>query len=66
MNRLFIVLLVILCLSLKSDGEVPQKVNCDWEGIEIDSQGCVSLFWYDLATKHNCSNMPNCFKVQYE
>lgn len=66
MKRLFIILLAILCLSLKSDGETVEKINCNWEGIEIDSQGCVQLFWYDLATKHNCSNMPNCFKIQYE
>jgi hypothetical protein len=66
MSRLFIVILLIVCFSLKSDGEVTKKVNCDWQGIEVDSQGCVNLFWYDLATKQNCSNMPNCFKVQVE
>ena len=66
MNRLFLVILAILCLSLKSDGEVAKKVTCNWDGIEIDSQGCVNLGWYKLALEQNCSNMPDCFKLQIE
>ena len=61
MFRLLIVLLLV-AITLKSDAA--DKVPCDWTGIEIDSQGCVDLFWYDLATKENCSNMPICFKIQ--
>jgi hypothetical protein len=56
--RLFIALL-ILAFTLKSNA-----VTCNWDGIEIDSQGCVDLFWYDLADKQKCENMPNCFKLQ--
>ena len=66
MNRLFLVILAILCLSLKSDGEVAKKVTCSWDGIEIDSQGCVNLGWYKIGLQQNCSNMPDCFKLQIE
>lgn len=65
MNRLFIVILAILCLSLKSDGE-PLKVECDWSPVPIDQYGCVNFFWYNLATQKNCANMPDCFSFQVE
>lgn len=61
MFRLLIALLILI-FTLKSDAS--DKVLCDWAGIEIDSQGCVGFFWYDLAGKQNCSNMPDCFKLQ--
>jgi hypothetical protein len=66
MIRLMIAILLLLCFTLKSDGEETKKVDCNWDGIEIDSQGCVDVFWYQLADKQKCSNMPNCFKLQYE
>lgn len=64
MNRLFILLLIIIVFALKSDAV--DKQECNWEGIEIDTQGCVNLYWYDLALKHSCSNLPPCFKIRVE
>ena len=59
MNRLFIILLIIIAFAIKSDA-----TECNWEGVEIDSQGCVNFFWYRKAEEMQCSNMPNCFKFQ--
>ena len=41
MNRLFIIILTLLCLSLKSDGETIERQNCDWTGVPTDINGCV-------------------------
>ena len=60
MFRIFIVLL-LLTLTLKSDA-----AQCNWDGIEIDSQGCVNLGYYQFALKQQCENMPDCFKLQIE
>ena len=66
MNRLFIILLTILCLSLKSDGKTIEKQKCDWTGVPVDKGGCVDFGWVILAEKHECANLPKCFKLQIE
>ena len=66
MNRLFIIILALLCLSLKSDGETIERQNCDWTGVPTDSNGCVDFGWVILAEKHECANLPKCFKLQIE
>ena len=66
MNRLFIIILALLCLSLKSDGETIERQNCDWTGVPTDSNGCVDFGWVILAEKKECANLPKCFKLQIE
>ena len=63
MFRLLIALL-ILAFTLKSDAS--DKVRCDWTGIEIDSEGCVNLGYYQFAIDQKCENMPDCFKLETE
>jgi hypothetical protein len=66
MNRLFIIILALLSLSLKSDGETIERQNCDWTGVPVDKYGCVDFGWVILAEKHECANLPKCFKLQIE
>lgn len=61
MNRLFIAILILLIFTLKSDA-----VTCDWTGVPADKDGCVDFGWVVLAEKHECSNLPSCFKLQIE
>ena len=60
MFRLLFILFLLFCLK----GHAAQKEYCDWTGIEIDKYGCVDFYWYQIADKQNCSNMPSCFKLR--
>jgi hypothetical protein len=64
MFRLLIALLII-AFAVSSDAET-EKRECDWKGVEIDSQGCVSFGYYRKAMDLNCSNVPDCFKFQIQ
>ena len=68
MNRLFIVLLIIIAFTLKSDGLVDatdERVKCDYTGVPIDSDGCMPVGYWLLAAK-KCTNLPKCFVMQIE
>lgn len=64
MFRLLIALLII-AFAIKSDA-ANEKKECNWDGVEIDSQGCVDFAYYRKAMDLNCSNVPDCFKFQIE
>jgi len=68
MNRLFIVLLIIVAFTLKSDGLVhttDERVKCDYDGVPVDSDGCMPVGYWLLAAK-KCTNLPKCFVMQIE
>jgi hypothetical protein len=59
-------LLFILFLLFGLKGHAIENGNCDWTGVPIDSEDCVDFSWYKKADIMKCTNMPKCFKLQYE